>query len=232
MNSQAYGLLLHNDYTTTYCAITHRNSIVAQEMHPNRDAARCLMPTIATLLHSVHLELQSCAYIAVNRGPTPFTTLRTVISTANGLGYATGAPLVGVDGIHAFGHQTHAPNCTHVLVLLHAFRHDVYYGLYDQHKQTVMYGWSSFDTFHEHLEEFAQSHYTSPRIYCVGNGVQDHYMTLTNATNYEATIDHPIPTYADITHIMHTAYEQWHNNETTHMLTPLYLKKTQAYLHQ
>ncbi len=232
MRSKTHGLLLHNDYATTYCAVTQNNSIVTYQTLPNRQAASHLIPTLAEVLEAASLQLFSCNYIAVNRGPTPFTTLRTVISTANGLSYATGIPLIGVDGLDALARHTYAPKCSHILVLLYAFRNDVYFGLYDHMNTAILYGWSSFSQFYDRLQEFAQSQQTTPRIYCVGNGVTDHYETLIGSSTYEAVIDTPTTAYADIQHIAETAYEQWQNNATERMLTPLYLKQTQAYVHQ
>jgi len=231
MNPSAKSLLLHNDYNTTHCAVAQGTNILVSTTLPNRQAASHLIPTLADVFEKAPFRLFDCDAIVAHRGPAPFTTLRTVISTANGLSYATSIPLIGVDGIQAFAWNTDAPECEYTLVLLHAFRDDVYYGLYDERKQAHLYGWASFDTFHERLLQFVHKLSYTPHIYMIGNGVIDRFETLAQQTAYQAYIPDDLPHCASIADIAAMAHEQWQTEKTHRMLTPLYLKQSQAYIH-
>lgn len=57
-----------------------------------------LLSTIDQLLNR-GVQLGRYLFCAVNRGPAPFTTLRTVIATVNGLKAVTPIKLIGVDGL-------------------------------------------------------------------------------------------------------------------------------------
>jgi len=230
--TSATSLLLHNDYTTTHCAVARNTHVLASQTLPNRQAASHLIPSLADVFEHAPCRLFDCDYIAAHRGPAPFTTLRTVISTANGLSYATSIPLIGVDGLEALAFHNHAHNCEYVLVLLHAFRNDVYYGLYDERNNACLYGWASFATFHERLLSFFEDLSYTPNIHCVGNGVMTHYETVVNQQAYTARIPDDIPHSASIDQIATMAHQQWLTQATNNMLTPLYLKQTQAYIHQ
>ncbi|QQR53497.1 tRNA (adenosine(37)-N6)-threonylcarbamoyltransferase complex dimerization subunit type 1 TsaB [bacterium] len=58
-----------------------------------------LLSTIDQLLNRGGCSLADISFCAVNRGPAPFTTLRTVIATVNGLKAVTPIKLIGVDGL-------------------------------------------------------------------------------------------------------------------------------------
>ena len=231
MKASSTGLILYNDYATTHCAVAHNSVLQAYTTISNQQAGSHLVPTIASILDESHITLDHCDYIAAHQGPAPFTTLRSVITTANGLSYASNRPLIGVDGLRALAYHAHDPNCTHTLVLLYAFRNDVYYGLYDERGTAILYGWAPFDQFHEQLQQYAQNQSHTIDIYCVGNAVINHYETLTSQTIYNAVIPEPIPYYADMKHIVYLAHQHWQAKETHTMLTPLYLKQSQAYIH-
>ncbi len=64
-------------------------------------ASALLIPKIQELLTTNNLQLSDLDFIAANAGPGPFTTLRTILATVNGLGYAVSIPLIGIDGLDA-----------------------------------------------------------------------------------------------------------------------------------
>ena len=73
------------------------------------EASKMLAPLVGQLLTQNSLALSDLKFIAANRGPGPFTTLRTVLASVNGLAFATKLPLIGVDSLDAMLHESLPP---------------------------------------------------------------------------------------------------------------------------
>jgi tRNA threonylcarbamoyl adenosine modification protein YeaZ len=64
-----------------------------------------LLPHLAYLLNQTKLKLQSTSGIIVARGPGSFNGLRVGISTAKGLAFSLGIPIVGISSLEAEAYQ-------------------------------------------------------------------------------------------------------------------------------
>ncbi len=82
--------------------------------HAGRSHTTELMPTIVHLLHLAKVEIEDMQGIIVAKGPGSFTGVRVGVSTAKGLCFALGVPLVGISTleVEAFAHAaTSLPVC-------------------------------------------------------------------------------------------------------------------------
>lgn len=82
--------------------------------HAGRSHATELMPNIIHLLHLAKVEIKDMEGIIVAKGPGSFTGVRVGVSTAKGLCFALGVPLVGISTleVEAFAHAaTSLPVC-------------------------------------------------------------------------------------------------------------------------
>jgi len=82
--------------------------------HAGRSHTTELMPTIVHLLHLAKVEIKDMEGIIVAKGPGSFTGVRVGVSTAKGLCFALGVPLVGISTleVEAFAHAaTSLPVC-------------------------------------------------------------------------------------------------------------------------
>ncbi len=75
-----------------------------------------LMTVIDHVLHQSEMDLESIDAFAVAIGPGSFTGLRIGLSTAKGLSYATGRPIVIVPTLDAFAYNF--PYCSYPLCLM------------------------------------------------------------------------------------------------------------------
>jgi|SRR5579863_1619375 len=184
------------------------------------EASRMILIALQQLLqtHGTHLEALRC--IIVNQGPGPFTTLRTVLATVNGLACATGIPLVGVDGIATLARQT--PGLT--VALLNAFNKDVYYAIA---RDTINLetgcqpGTMLIRTLH--------AQYPQTPITFVGNGVDLLHDDLRATFGSHALIPLPIAHTPSIEQIAAQGLQQWRNHSNVAaQLMPLYLKQYSA----
>ncbi len=91
--------------------------------------AERLMPSIQWLLESSRVSVKDIDAFAVSIGPGSFTGLRIGLSTAKGLSYAAGKPLVPVRTLDAFARTL--PYCSHMICpMLDARRNEVYAAFY------------------------------------------------------------------------------------------------------
>ncbi len=104
-----------------------RQLIASTELHYHATSAQ-LIPTIQQQLAQAHLALSDLHACAVNVGPGPFTTLRTIIATVNGIAYARPLPLIAVNGLTAFLHEQEENLFEHTVAALNAFGNDCYVG--------------------------------------------------------------------------------------------------------
>ena len=91
--------------------------------------AERLMPSVKWLLEASGLSIDDIDAFAVSIGPGSFTGLRIGLSTAKGLAFSTGKPLVPVKTLDAFA-RTLPYSAYTVCPMLDARKNEVYAGLY------------------------------------------------------------------------------------------------------
>ena len=219
----AYSLGLQATYTHIDIGVFQDDRLLLSVEKDKILASRELVPTCAALLMEIDLSLSDIAYITVNKGPAPFTSLRTVIATANGLAYALKIPLVGIDGLEVLLDETskhYAQTEFTPIVVLHAFGNDVYCGY------TLPDGTTSFEclplpTFIEKLTTMTTTSYV-----LVGNGASIHQALLKESLGNRFFIPEMTQPYASLAALNEKAWHLWQAGTTCSQVQPLYLKKT------
>src|SRR5271155_2438021 len=64
-------------------------------------ASSHIIPYVDELLKNYNLSVHDIAFIAIDKGPGAFTSLRVSVATANGIGFALNLPLIGISGLEA-----------------------------------------------------------------------------------------------------------------------------------
>ncbi len=212
-------LTLHSDYNSVFCGLFRGDACLATTQEHKLTASKNLMLRLTNLLKEQEVSWVDLDFIGVNQGPSPFTTLRVVITTVNGLLFAKEIPLIGVDGLRAFLSEYKKAESDIVIALLNAFNNDIYFGI-KYPDGTTETGWGFYATF---LNEFHIKHPTAS-ITFVGNGVLMHREAVINIFPHAILFD-PIPEYVNLSTVAACALDQWHNGEqTSQPLLPLYLK--------
>lgn len=183
-------------------------------------ASAMLIPVFAELLTSHSLSLKDLAFLAVNKGPAPFTTLRTVIATANGLAFATGIPLIGVTSIDALVKEYTSDTSPVPVALLKAFHEDVYYGYWQDDRIEV--GCLP----HAQALELIAEKITDKKILFVGNAAHMYERQIITLFGERAIFAPGEPATVSLPYVARLALESWcaHAN-IEKQLMPLYLKK-------
>jgi tRNA threonylcarbamoyladenosine biosynthesis protein TsaB len=97
-------LILNLDTSTQICSVALASDgelIGLKESREERSHASFLSVFIRDVLKSNSLDVSALDAVAVSRGPGSYTGLRIGVSTAKGLAYASGIPLISVDTLSA-----------------------------------------------------------------------------------------------------------------------------------
>ncbi len=223
INRMTTFLALASTYDSIEIALFQDASILEAISIDKIRASKDIIVKIQQLLTAHALSLTSLSFIAVNQGPAPFTTLRVVITTANGINFAQGTPLIGVDALDAFLIEYADKNKTTV-ALFNAFNGDAYFGIM-RDGIVVEKGCLTIESLLQHIQT------TNPdnRIVFIGNGValfknQIEAMLGTQSLNIEV-----VPSYPSIKQLGLLGLDHWQKNLTTTQLLPLYLKQFKVF---
>ena len=216
-------LAIQHTYDGIEFALFRGQTILEQQALSKFHASAQLIPTLDAMFKRHNITLSDLAFIAAHQGPGPFTTLRVVIATINGISFARKIPLVGVNGLEAFLREYPNEHGVRSVCLLNAFNHDVYYAYYDDHQKLVM-GAANGEQF---LHDLA-SLYPAQNMQFIGNAVLAHRTLIESLFAERSLIPASIPDTNSIKQIGIMGYEQWQRQENvTYQLIPHYLKTQQ-----
>lgn len=180
------------------------------------DATSLLIPELDKLLHSLKIRLSYLDFIAVNKGPAPFTTLRVLLSTINGIALATNIPLVEVSTLECLLNSNSSDEYKFTLVLLNAFSNDAYYALKTP-KETLI-GCENIEGLIEKIKSLSNNE----KIKVVGNGVNTFKENLKELNCF---IPNSNPEFTTLDEIAKESLVKWNQKEITEKILPLYLKE-------
>lgn len=142
-------LILQATYQNVEFALYNGQSVIETGFVDKMQASSLLMNKLCILLQNNGLTFNHLEFIGASQGPAPFTTLRSMIATINGVGFATKVPLVGCDGLATFVKSYYKNSPT--IALLNAFSGDAYYAFYDG--TTLEMGWDKPENYLECLKQ-------------------------------------------------------------------------------
>lgn len=129
--------ILHIETATEHCSVAlsaHDQLLHAITVSEGFKHNENLIEFILNVLKAAKMQLHQLDAIAVSAGPGSYTGLRIGVSTAKGLCFALGIPLIGIDTLEIVARSYAASNLKKAIVLLpmiDARRMEVYAGLYD-----------------------------------------------------------------------------------------------------
>lgn len=215
-----YFLTLQNTYDQVELGLfSYEPRMIARCSIQKAHASKDLIPVLAQFLHEEQKSFAAISYLVVNQGPGPFTTLRVVITTANGLSFATGIPLIGVDALETARTEWHDTTYPITVIMFNAFAFDVYITI-EKKGRLLFKGYKNIDQL---LEELTKEHGV---IRFMGNGATLYHDKITAALGNRAFIPQPNPDYCSLEQIGRMGYAQWQAGEKgVQQLLPLYLKQ-------
>lgn len=213
-------LVVQNTYDNVEIALYDGVQSLETKVESKLQASKNLVLHINKLLTDNKLIINDIDCIIANQGPGPFTTLRVVITTVNGLAYATLIPLIGINSLHALLAEHTNPMYPITVALLNAFGKDVYYSIEKDGKIIEFASANSND-----LIEKIQEQFPDRIVRFIGNGAALYKTTIQAVFENNAFIPDPVPGTATIAQIAKMGIEKYHNKqELQKQLLPIYLK--------
>ncbi len=215
-------IAIQSTYHEVQLALMNNEGIIQQINIDKKQASKLVIVHMKHLLETYGIDLQSIPYIAVNQGPGPFTTLRVVIASVNGISFASNIPLIGIDAFDAMLTEWSNPTYPTTVVLFNAFSHDVYFAI-EQPNNPTRKGYNNIDRLLEQCKELPGT------IRFLGNGTHLHREKINHVLGDRAFISAPLPEYCSVKQIGIIGQQQWENDQKgSKQLLPLYLKKHPA----
>ncbi len=212
-------LTVQSTYDSLQLALLGNDQLLDQITINKFQASTQFVIKLQELLTNNHLKLTDLPFISVNVGPGPFTTLRVVISSVNGLSFAKQIPLIGIDALDACIQEWADPQFPNTIVLLNAFSNDVYYAISQPNQKTK----KGYKNIIECLEDLKQS-FPNTTLRFLGNGALLHHELIKKSFGDLAFISNTA-VYCSIKQIGIMGYALWKKeNVGAQSLLPLYLK--------
>jgi len=218
-------IAIQNTYDIFEMALFLNDICVDHIQEDKRHTSKVFIPLLEKLLVQNSTKITDLDFCAVNCGPGPFSTLRSIIASVNGLHAAINIPLIGIDGLEATFLEMYDPQYENTVVLLNAFNREVYYLI--AHKgQITGKGYQKIDVLLNGLSNFP--------IHFIGNGVTLYHLPIKEKIGNNAIIKEGSPEICSVQMIGALGIEKWRHNykgdqpdEATAKtgLMPLYLKK-------
>lgn len=136
-------LILSIETSTSVCSIAITDGedvVVSQKLFLEKSHSNLLTVIIEDALKQCRLKLGDLQAIAVSKGPGSYTGLRIGVSTAKGLCYAMGKPLISVPTLKAMAHEVNIHNTEGYLLtsMLDARRMEIYTSTFDSDLNTII----------------------------------------------------------------------------------------------
>jgi len=181
-----------------------------------------------------NLTLSALDFIAIDKGPGAFTSLRVALATVNGIAFANKIPLVGIDGLDALTNDIVEKIKNHeleyrsiIVAILNAYNNDVYYAITalgaDIPQQAVFPQEKGCKKIERVLHDL-QTAYPSTPIIITGNGVT-HYQDVIEQSPIATMMHHYPQATASVQIIAQLALEQFsHESAHSYKIEPVYIK--------
>jgi tRNA threonylcarbamoyladenosine biosynthesis protein TsaB len=169
---------------------------------------------IEDILKETGVSVQEVKAVAVSKGPGSYTGLRIGVSTAKGLCYALGIPLISVDTLQVLAKQVVIENGL-IVPMLDARRMEVYSAVFDANHGKIM------EVQAEILTENSYAEMTEA-VYFIGD-CQDKCKTVLVKNNFNFFSDIVFPSANEMSSL---SYEKFVKNEFEDVayFEPFYLK--------
>lgn len=223
-------LSIHGSYNCLDVSLFSDKTILESISKSDSRASSSLIPALEYFLQKHNLKFEDLSFIAVDRGPGAFTSLRVTLATVNGIAFDKKIKLVGVNGLEALISQNLGliqNKATIAVALLNAYNNDVYFLISNvlpssDKKFTILdLGCKKIDQLIIQLKNDFENH----KIYFCGQGSQLYQNMIIEQLADQAVFPQEIQLFATSESVGLLAYDFWQNNQNVvDQIEPIYLK--------
>ena len=147
--------------TASLALIQDERTLAELSWHCAQNHSTQLLPNLSHLLSQMNLELKAISGIIVAQGPGSYNGLRVGISTAKGLAFSLGIPIVGISSLEAEAYQ-HAETNLPICPIFNAGRGEIATAIYQKKRNK----WLKFAAEHITTVDTLCSQITTKTIFC------------------------------------------------------------------
>jgi tRNA threonylcarbamoyl adenosine modification protein YeaZ len=233
-------LSVQGSYTRLQLALFENTKCLQLVEKNDGKASSFLIPLLDELLKKQKKTLADLHFIAVDKGPGAFTSLRVTITTINGISFATGIPLIGVCGLQGLFEQCHyaiqqkknAKKIEWIVVLLNAYNNDVYFLIEktdmkckEDLQEKRIFGCKNITALFIEMQPLINQQ----KVFFVGNAALIHQRQILDFFGNNAVIEDGTKSIASAYHIGMLGLQAWEEKKgITNKIIPQYLK-TQSF---
>lgn len=219
-----YFIALQGTYSSLELGLFLHNKLLSLVCHDELRASSHLVPLLDSFLQQNTLSLSDIAFIAVDKGPGAFTSLRATIASINGIAYAKKIPLIGVNSLEALveaGKEAEVESSRYIIALLNAYNNDAYFRIIDQTTNSlVAESCKNIDLLVQDLSGLDDS------VLVLGNGLPLYKETLVKGLGDKLVTPAKNPLVPSVKHIGKLALNIWQQGTDRNIfaIEPYYLK--------
>lgn len=214
----AFFLALQVTYQHLEVGIFNQHDLLAYTQKDKHAASTYLTFYLDEVLAQSHITLDNISFIAACQGPAPFTSLRTLLSSVNGIAFARSIPLIGIDGLQSFVHEHHKDSA-YTIAIFNAFADEAYFAILSPQGNFE----GGYESVYTLIPRIIKIIGTSSAQW-IGDGVF-HFNHVLKEHGILITTDKTIPTYLSYKELGRQAYTLFLQQCTKKQLLPLYLKQ-------
>jgi tRNA threonylcarbamoyl adenosine modification protein YeaZ len=177
-----------------------------------------LLPRLTRLLEEAKIELKSVGCILVARGPGSYNGLRVGLSTAKGLAFGLGIPIIGVSSLELEAYR-HADSSLPIGPVFNAGRGEIATALYRNKA-----GWQQLAPEHITTVEALGSEIKDKTLFC-GEYISIIAGELKKRLKDRAAIAPPLPRRSGLMAELAKGRLEAHDYDSPATLQPLYLRR-------
>jgi tRNA threonylcarbamoyladenosine biosynthesis protein TsaB len=217
---------IHGSYHQLEICLFQDNAYIDSVIQTEGHASSDLLPNLDTLFKKHHISLDNLSFMAVDKGPGAFTSLRVTIATVNGIAFQNKLPLVGVSGLEALTSQATGlikSDSGVIITLLNAYNNDTYFLISELKSQactTIAQGCQNINVLLDDLKK----RFPEQQLFFCGQGSQLYASNIRHIFSAQALILEEL-LFASAKVIGQMAYNYWIKKENIeNQIAPLYLK--------
>lgn len=219
----SYFIAIQNNYHIIEIAFWNEGKLIDQVDLSKNDASRRTIILLEQLLNNNNCSLHNLSFIAINQGPGPSTTLRVIMALMNGLSFATGISLIGIDGLSTLLNEHKSTQYPYTIALLNACNQDVYFAIFETCTDHFVIK-NGYKNIHTLLNDIQQIIPNTP-IRFLGNGTKLHKKIITNVFGINAQTSPLLPETCSIRAVGSNGWAQWQKKSgLSKKVVPLYVK--------
>ncbi len=218
-------IILYLETATTVCsvALANNNQLLSlHETNVSNSHSELITVFIQEVLTEAGISFSEIDAVAVSKGPGSYTGLRIGVSTAKGICYALGKPLISVGTLRAMaqGAMNNVPGIdsdTLLCPMLDARRMEVYYALFDNHLHEIQPDCAAIIT-----ENYFSDILTTKKLILLGDGAEKCMPLFNNHPKIKVISDFSI----SAKYMIQPGLENYNNRKFEYVayFEPFYLK--------